>query len=311
LLKLPDGSLLAAWQNATGHESVDNVLKMARRSPRGVWGPVSVLLAAGVDGASNTGPTLHQAGDQIWLTYQSVTRGIYTARKRVVTVTGDSFSLSAPVTLFDRALILNQMLTLPNGRIIACWHTHDSIWKNRISYSDDGGTTWAAAAMPEFPHRAGEGFAILEADGTLASYWRTDRKAVYRSMSPDQGATWTALIATPIPCPDMPGQGLHGSRVSGCKRASDGKVVIIGNDSNAQRERLTAWLVHNGVVEAKQALLPWDLPDNGAEGVQYPDVVVEPDNSLTVIYSRWLGGALGSTELHSAIHTFRVKAAFE
>lgn len=311
LLKLPGGGLLAAWQNATGHESTDCVLKMARRNIRGVWGPATVILASGVDGTSNNGPVLHRAGNQIWLTYQSVSKGVYTVRKRVVHVESDAISLSPPVTLFNQGLLINHALTLPSGRVVVCWHTQQSSWKNRISYSDDNGGTWKTAAVPEFPHRAGEGFALIESDGTLASYWRTDQLAIYRSTSADGGITWTDLVPTTIPCANMLAQGLLGSRASGYKRPSDGKLVIVGNDSTTQREKLTAWLVNNGVVEGKQSLLAWALPPNRAEGLQYPDVVVHPDDSMTVIFSRWQGGGLGSTELHSAIHTFRVDAAFE
>lgn len=310
LLLLPGGEMLAAWQNATTHESADCVIRMARRNSRGVWGPVSTVLAAGVDGAVNQGPTLHKAGNQIWLTYQSTTNGIYTARKRILTTNGDMFSLSPPVTLFNEALIINHALTLPGGRIIACWHTHSSEWKNRISYSDDHGLTWKVTSMPEFPWKAGEGFAIIEADGSLASYWRTDQRAIYRSTSNDHGVTWTALSPTAIPCANMPTQGLLGSRLSGFKRPSDGKVVVVGSDSTTQREKLTAWLIENGVIVGTQSLFPWDVPDGSAEGVHYPDVVVHPDDSMTVIFARWLGGGLGSAELHSAINTFKIEADF-
>jgi len=311
LLKLPGGAVLAAWQNATGHESADCVLKMALRNSRGVWGPASTILDAGADGTSNNGPTLHQIGNQIWLTYQSITDGVYTVRKRVVSLNGDTISLSTPTTLFNQGLLLNHLLTLPSGRIIACWHTQQSNWKNRISYSDDHGQTWKAAKMPEFPQRAGEGFALLEADGTLASYWRTDQLSIHRSTSGDGGLTWTALAPTAIPSANMPTQGLMGSRAAGYKRPSDGKLVIVGNDSTTQREKLAVWLVNNGVVEAKQSLLPWKLPAGRAEGLQYPDIIVHPDDSMTVIFSRWQGGGLNSAELHSAINTFKVPATFE
>lgn len=222
-----------------------------------------------------------------------------------------SFSLGDPETLFENGLLLNHMLALPNGRIVACWHTASSNWKNLINYSDDGGVTWTSASMPQFANRAGEGFAIIEADGTLASYWRTDRTAIYRSTSDDNGATWTALTPTTIPCANMPSQGFMGSRVCGFKRPSDGKIVIVGNNSATHREKLTAWLVNNGEIEGTQSLLPWDLPDGSAEGIHYPDIVVEPDDTMTIITARWLGGAVGSSELHSAINTFKVSPEFK
>lgn len=311
LIKLPGGCVLAAWQNSTLHESTDCVIKVARRDRSGAWGPVSTVVAAGSDGASNNGPVLHKVGNELWLTYQSVTSGLFTVRKRVLTVSGDTITLSDPVTMFDEGLLLNHILSLPGGRLVACWHTHSSSWKNRISYSDDNGQTWTAAVMPEFPWKAAEGFAIIEADGTLASYWRTDRAAIYRATSSDGGATWSTLAATSIPCANMPSQGLSGSRVCGFKRPSDGKIVIVGNNSTTQREKLTAWLVENGNIVGTQSILPIDVADGSAEGVHYPDVLVHPDNSMTVIFARWLGGGLGSAELHSAINTFRVPAAFE
>lgn len=311
LLKLPGGEVLAAWQNATNHESPDCVIKLARRNNRGMWGAASLVIGAGEDGASNHGPTLHQVGKEIWLTYQSTSAsGGYTVRKRVVTVQGDDFILSSPVTLFSSGLVINHFLVLPSGRIIACWHTQVSQWKNRISYSDDGGATWTAAQFPEFHNRAGEGFAIIEADGTLSCYWRTDQAAIYRAVSLNDGTSWSPLMRTSIPCANMPSQGLLGSRVCGYKRPSDGKVVIIGNNSTTQREKLTVWLVNNGTVEGTQSLLPWDVTDGSAEGLHYPDLIVHPDNSMTVIFARWLGGGLGSSELHSAINTFRVPANF-
>lgn len=310
LLKLPGGEVLAAWQNANGHESEDSVIKLARRNSRGVWSPATIVVGAGEDGNSNNGPVLHQVGDQIWLTYLSLNSGSYSVHKRVLKIQGDAFVLSPPVTWFNGGLLLNHTLVLPSGRIIACWHTQVSQWKNRISYSDDGGETWTLAQFPEFHNRAGEGFVITEADGTLASYWRTDQAAVYRSVSFNDGASWSPLMRTSIPCANMPSQGLLGSRVCGFKRPSDGKIVIIGNNSTTQREKLAVWLVNNGVVEGSQSLLPWDVADGSAEGLHYPDIVVHPDNSMTVIVARWLGGGMGSSERHSAINTFKVPANF-
>ncbi|MBK1814396.1 exo-alpha-sialidase [Luteolibacter yonseiensis] len=311
LSQLPDGRVLAAWQIASSHETADGVIRMAIRNSRGVWGP-SVTVITTKPGEANVGPVLNQVGDQIWLTYLSITNDLYKVKKQLVSITQNGFTLSDnPQVLFENGLLLNHMLTLPSGRIVACWHTSSSIWKNMISYSDDGGTSWKPANIPQFANRAGEGFAIIEADGTLASYWRTDRTAIYRSTSNDDGRTWTALKPTAIPCANMPSQGLLGSRVCGYKRPSDGKVVIVGNNSTTQREKLTAWLVNNGEIEGIQSLLPWDLPDGSAEGIQYPDVVVGPDDSMTVIASRWLGGGNGSAELHSAINTFKVKADFK
>lgn len=312
LIQLPDDRLLAAWQNNTFHETNDGVIKMAVRSRGGVWGPVSTVISAGSDGTSNVGPVLHQLIDGISLTYLSITDSVYNVRKRQVHIAEDgSIFLGVPETAFENGLVLNHMLTLPNGRIIACWHTASSSWKNRISFSDDGGATWIPADMPQFANRAGEGFAIIEANGTLASYWRTDMTAIYRSTSEDDGATWTELARTPIPCANMPTQGLFGSRACGYKRPSDGKVVIVGNNSTTQREKLTAWLVNNGEIEGTQSLFPWDVPDGSAQGIHYPDIVVEPDDSMNIIAARWLGGGLGSAELHSAINTFKVEADFK
>ncbi|RYD24099.1 MAG: exo-alpha-sialidase [Verrucomicrobiaceae bacterium] len=312
LVPLPDGRVLAAWQNNTLHETNDGMIKMAVRNRRGVWGAASIMIPPGSDGASNVGPVLHQLPGEVSLTYLSITSGVFTLRKRHVDVdAAGTITLGEPQTVFENGLALNHMLSLPTGRIVACWHTASSNWKNLVSYSDDGGTTWTPAAMPQFANRAGEGFAIIEADGTLASYWRTDRAAVYRSTSNDDGATWTALAPTAIPCANMPSQGLLGSRVCGYKRPSDGKVVIIGNNSTTHREKLTVWLVNNGEIEGSQSLLPWDLPDGSAEGIHYPDIIVEPDDSMTVIAARWLGGGMGSSELHSAINTFKVQADFK
>lgn len=311
LLKIRGGRVLAVWQNSGNHETNDSYLKMAIRDSRGTWGPSFKILGPEEEGVSYNGPVLHQVGDKIWLTHQAVSGTTYTAKRREMTITGNTVTLLEPVTLFNTGLILNHILTLPTGRMVACWHTQASVWKNRISYSDDAGLTWTPATFPQFNNRAGEGFAAIEADGTLSSYWRTDLGSVYRSVSADDGESWSALVPTAIPCPNMPSQGLLGSRVAGYKRPSDGKLVIVGSNSKTQREKLTAWLVENGEIVGIQSLLPWDVLDGSAEGLHYPDIVVNPDDSMTIVFARWMGGGIGSAEVHSAINTFQVGAAFQ
>lgn len=117
-------------------------------------------------------------------------------------------------------------------------------------------------------------------DGRVVCYIRV-KKGTAESTSYDNGKTWTPpTLSTNIGGPN--------SRLF-IRRLKSGRLLLVNNDSNTKREKMTAFLSDDDGKSWPHKLL-LDLGKHDA--VSYPDGVQAPDGTLYIIhdYARQRGG---------------------
>ena len=119
-------------------------------------------------------------------------------------------------------------------------------------------------------------------DGSIACYVRCNAEdgGIARSISDDNGATWSKLELQQLPGKD--------SRFF-IGRLASGRVLLVTNDSQSAREKLTAFL-----SEDDGESWPHKLLLDERRGVSYPDVFEDADGRLYISYDykRTEGGFL-------------------
>lgn len=108
-------------------------------------------------------------------------------------------------------------------------------------------------------------------DDRLAAVFRDNRRGgfLYRSLSADDGRTWTTPVKTNFPDAT--------SKVSGL-RLRDGRYVLVSNPNPKKRDPLTLSISEDGLVFTKMLYLV------GERHIDYPHVI-EQDGSLFIAFA--------------------------
>jgi predicted neuraminidase len=217
LAVLPDGDLGCVWFGGTQEGVPDISIWFSRLSPgAGAWSEPMRLSAD--DTRSEQNPVLAIAPDgDLWLFYTAQRAGHQDTAEVRLRVSGDSgVSWSAPRTLFPATdsggvFVRQPPVTLPSGRwllpVFHCVATPGRAWvgdhdTSAVMISDDGGATWRERPVPGSTGRVHMNVHQLPnaARGTLLALFRS-RSAdhIYRSVSTDDGWTWTEPEPTELP----------------------------------------------------------------------------------------------------------------
>ena len=171
-----------------------------------------------------------------------------------------------------------------NGRLfITC---RDSYSRMHTALADSlSGAHWTITRLPgDPPHNdMSEPSGYVDPDGTAHLLFRDGSKSgyLYRSISRDDGSTWTAPVRTDYP--DAPGKNLAG-------RLSNGWYYLISNPNQAGRDPLVISFSRDGWVfdhplALRKGVKPQRVSGPGKNpGYQYPHVL-EKDGSLWVVYN--------------------------
>lgn len=220
LAVLPDGDLGCVWFGGTQEGVGDISIWFARLSPRSpdptAWS-APVRLSAD-DTRSEQNPVLAIAPDgDLWLFYTAQRAGHQDTAEVRLRVSGDSgVSWSAPRTLFPATdsggvFVRQPPVVLPSGRwllpVFHCVATPGRAWvgdhdTSAVMISDDGGATWR-----ERPVHGSTGCVHMNihrfpdaTPGTLLALFRSRwADHIYRSVSTDDGWTWTEPEPTELP----------------------------------------------------------------------------------------------------------------
>jgi predicted neuraminidase len=108
-------------------------------------------------------------------------------------------------------------------------------------------------------------------DNRLAAVFRDNRRSgfLYRSLSTDDGRTWTTPVKTNFPDAT--------SKISGL-RLRDGRYVLVSNPNPKKRDPLTLSISEDGLVFTKMLYLV------GGRHIDYPHVI-EHDGSLFIAFA--------------------------
>jgi len=182
-------------------------------------------------------------------------------------------------------------LVLPEGRWLLPLYS-DGFNLSLIAITDDLGATWRTSA-PIVGYGPTQPSLVLRKDHTLAAYLRDEGAPPQRvqvSTSTDQGETWSPARDTDIPNPSSSLEVIA---------LTDGRWLMIGNDTEEGRHRLTALLSDDEGAswKWKRRIEPAD-----AEGQSfgYPSVIQTRDGLVHVTYSRTT--SRGRTIQHTTVN---------
>ncbi|MHA3024658.1 sialidase family protein [Mycobacterium sp. BMJ-28] len=212
LAVLPDGALGCVWFAGT-QEGVPDISVWFSRLDDGVWS--SPVQLSDDPTRSEQNPVLHvHDSRQLWLLWTSQHAGNQdTARvlRRISTDGGRSWGETGvllPETDAGGVFVRQPLVRLPGGRLLLpifhCVRIPGQRWVGDRDYSsvmisDDDGRSWRLVVVPDSTGCVHMNIGRL-ADGTLVALYRS-RKAdfIYRSVSTDDGDTWSPPAPTELP----------------------------------------------------------------------------------------------------------------
>ncbi len=249
LLSLADGTLLCAWFAGSFEGGEDISIVLSRLNP-GAQRWTEPILLSGDPTRSEQNPSLFQAGEgEIWAVYTAQLgrqpgkdNMQYTSViRRQKSFDGGLTWTEADVLFPEEGSFCRQPIqVLQSGRwIVGNWLCTDSavgLLNDRtvLRISDDQGQTWRTVDMPHSEGRVHANVVELQ-PGELAAFMRSrDADWIYRSVSHDNGDTWSEPVATVLPN--------NNSSISALKLQS-GRLAIAYNPTQVthRAEGQAAW----------------------------------------------------------------------
>ncbi len=212
LAVLPDGTLACVWFAGT-QEGVPDISVWFSRRDGDAWSePVRL---SDDPARSEQNPVLNvRASGEVWLLWTSQHAGNQdTARvlRRVSTDGGRTWGATdvlVPETDAGGVFVRQPMVTLPSGRILLpvfhCVKIDGRKWVGDRDYSgvmisDDDGASWREVTVPESTGCVHMNIGRMT-DGQLVALYRSRwADHVYRSVSDDDGETWSPPKPTELP----------------------------------------------------------------------------------------------------------------
>ena len=168
------------------------------------------------------------------------------------------------------------LLILPGGRILLPLYS-DGFCLGLAAISDDGGETWRAA-QPMVGPGLNQPSIVRKKDGTLVAYMRDEGpipSRVFKSISKDDGETWSYAVKTAIPNPSSSLEVVA---------LANGHWVMIFNDVEDGRYSFAAALSDDEGETWK-----WKrhiaLAEKGQKSFSYPSLIQADDGLLHLTYS--------------------------
>lgn len=305
LLKLKDGSVLAAWFGGSWEKDPNVNIYMAKRSPDGNWS--APRLMGGCWHVASWNPVLFRApDDSILLFFKSgpVIPEWKTFVRRSCDE-GESWSEAEELVQGDtsggRGPVKNKPILLSDGRTIVAPASYekDETWICFTDISEDCGKTWKRGDFVPL-RRSGYNIQMVDQpyskyrcfgkgmiqptlwedeNGDVHMFTRTTSSAIFTSISHDKGLTWEQAYDTGLPNNNS---GLD------LVRAANGIIYLcynpVGNLPNYYKGPRTPLVIDfsedNGQTW-KHLITLEDAPGDYA----YPAIIADGDSRLLVTYT--------------------------
>lgn len=200
-------------------------------------------------------------------------RGLYVSK--LIAMAGDK--LSSRLGWFTRT----HPLVLPSGRILLPLYS-DGFSFSLIAISDDGGQNWNASE-PIVGYGNIQPSLVRQKDGVIVAFMRDNGpppKRVHRSISKDEGVTWSPAHDTAIP---NPGTSLEAIALR------SGAWLMVYNDLESKRNSLAVSLSDDeGVTWKWTRHLERDPQPEKPGSFHYPSVIQAKDGAIHVTYSYFI-----------------------
>lgn len=284
VLPLDDGTVLTAWFGGA-HEGDNSVeIWVSKRDTEGNWStPVSVSEG---DNIAHWNPVLYMQENGTIILYYKHGETIPDWITRYITSDDNGNTWSKPATLVEgdtfggRGPVKNKCLKLKNGTLLAPASTEQNKkWIPFVDVSYDDGYTWTFDKYMERPKYKGAYVGLIqptlwESDQGVHCLMRSNKGAVYRSDSTDNGITWSKPHRTRIP---------NNNSGIDCVKDDSGRLWLIYNPVDVNwgvRHPLSlAWSKDNG-KHFTEVLIP--EPGNGE--FSYPAITCK-NNVLYITYT--------------------------
>jgi sialidase-1 len=192
-----------------------------------------------------------------------------------------------PIVLPFWGIVPDKFLQLKNGRMIVSAHTPDESQRLEqfLWYSDDNGQTWSdrvtVASDPRY--NLCEISIVPIDDNTLVAFLRENSAKGYdmfKTISYDNGETWSDLIETPFGCGHRPTAGL----------LQDGRLMVTYRYMAPPMHNFFAGFLDNDSILAttrrghKSRIMPLAYDRNKVPDMGYSGWVQFPDGEIYVVY---------------------------
>lgn len=285
VLPLEDGSVLAAW--FAGSREGDNSVEIwiSRRNNEHNWSKPECISEK--DSIAHWNPVLYkQQNGRIILYYKHGEKIAHWITK-YITSDDNGKTWSEPKVLVPgdtsggRGPVKNKCLKLADGTLLAPASTEqNNKWIPFIDVSYDDGITWEASPLMERPKYKGAYVGLIqpalwESDsGNVHCFLRSNKGAIYRSDSSDNGITWKKPYRTKLP---------NNNSGIDCVKDSSGRLWLIYNPVDINwgvRHPLSLAFSKDNGKHFTEVLVP--EPGNGE--FSYP-AITEKNNILYVTYT--------------------------
>ncbi len=242
IAELPSGEYLAAFYAGTQEGATDvGVLTSRLRDEIDGWEDTRVVVDT--PGMSEGNPVLHVDDyGHVWLFYVTQQEpGWDNVLMYSMKSEDEGRTWEEPAQIGDTLgwMTKNKAIRLQSGRtILPCYD--ERAWKSFCLLSDDECLTWQQSGMMEGPTMVIQPTLLPRPDGSIVAFMRTgapvedpDNRVIWKSVSEDDGMTWSPCEPTDLPNPN-----------SGCDVVllDDGNAALIYNDSRTGRSPLTVAL---------------------------------------------------------------------
>ncbi len=285
IVRLRDGSLLAAWFGGSGEGAADVAIWSSRRR-FGRWSPPREL--AREPQVATWNPVLfHTRDGRLWLYYKfGPNVGTWTGARRWSRDDGRTWSAVEHLPAGWYGPIRAKPLVLGDGTVVSgsSVESYDS-WAAWIERSVDGGRTFARIGPIVVPRRfdrplaAESRFGIIQP--SVVAITRTHLRLYARptlrigrvcvSDSYDAGRTWT---------PAHPIGVVNPNAAIDAVMLRDGRTVLAFDDSATARSPLAVAVSADGEHFTRFATL-----DSGPGEYSYPAMIVDRDGGLDITYT--------------------------
>ena len=284
VLPLADGTVLAAWFGGAHEGNNDVEIWVSKRDTEGNWStPLSVSEG---DNIAHWNPVLHlQESGRIILYYKhGETIPDWITRYIVSDDNGNTWS--SPETLVPgdtsggRGPVKNKCIRLKNGTVLGPASTEQNKkWIPFIDMSLDDGITWQFNGLMERPKYKGAYVALIqptlwESDEGVHCLMRSNKGAIYRSDSHDNGLNWSKPARTRLP---------NNNSGIDCVKDDSGRLWLIYNPVDVNwgvRHPLSLAYSKDNGKHFTEVLVP--EPGNGE--FSYPAITCR-DNTLYITYT--------------------------
>ena len=279
VLVLPDGEVLCAWYAGSREGARDVKIYLSRRgAASGRWSVPTVI--ADTPNRSEGNPVLY-LDDQgtLWLYFVTIHGLNWAWAKIKVQSSSDGGTTWSPARILGEpaprrgGMTRSHLLRLSDGLLLLPLYD-ERRWRSLFLVSDNNGQSWRrTGAIGTRPGNL-QPSVVERPDGSLLALMRHHGQPgrIWKSVSADQGQTWTPAELMDLPNPDA---GIDLAQLP------NGHLVLAFNNSSKRRTPLSVAISEDG-----GRTWPWIRDLETAPGeYSYPSLAVSTDGAIHLTYT--------------------------